>query len=85
MKYMRGDLVRLVARKLDADDIVLGAMTYDTEADLLVPAGTLCMVQGVLDDEDITSEAAYIVMLETRGKLQDFWVYESEMALVSRP
>ena len=86
-QYMRGDLVSLSSRRRGTEDsVVLGSMDdYANVSDPCVPPGTVCMVQRRLEDEGISSEEAYVVMLEMNGTLQNFWVYKSEMALVARP
>jgi len=83
--FQAGDLIKL--KRPDHNSIVLGSIGdhQDLTSDPVVPAGTICMVQGVFVDRSITSEMTYKIMLEYDGRPQSFWVYASEMTLVVRP
>ena len=84
--FQKGDLVSLVPIGADKKNIILGSMSDDDLlSDPSVPEGTVCMVQGMLEDPNITSESAYVVIMEHAGRLKNYWVYSSEMSLVVRP
>lgn len=87
--FRRGDLVMLkesdTLKRPNTKVVVLGSTNPRRFVDEIVPVGTVCMVNGRHVDPTIASENAYLVVLEHTGTIQQFWVYESEMSLVSRP
>ena len=82
----RGDLVSLRSQDSNLDVVVLGRL--DNEGDLpedpTLPVGTVCTIVERLDDPHITSQPAFVVMVETEGRLQRLWAYAGELALESR-
>ena len=82
----RGDLVSLRSQDSNLDVVVLGRL--DNEGDLpedpTLPVGTVCTIVERLDDPHITSQPAFVVMVETEGRLQRLWAYAGELTLESR-
>ncbi len=83
-KYRGGDLVRLVARFGDMEATVLmGALDLiSNDPDLEAPVGTICTVIRRFEDGDVTSQPAYVVLIEIEGRTQEKWAYEDELELV---
>jgi len=82
----RGDLVSLRSQDSNLDVVVLGRLDNEGELpeDPTLPAGTVCTVVERLDDPHITSQPAFVVMVETEGRLQRLWAYAGELTLESR-
>ena len=82
----RGDLVSLRSQDSNLDVVVLGRLAHESDEsqDPTLPAGTVCTVVERLDDPLITSQPAFVVMVETEGRLQRLWAYAGELTLESR-
>ena len=82
----RGDLVSLRSQDSNLDVVVLGRLVNEDNLpeDPTLPAGTVCTVVERLDDPHITSQPAFVVMVETEGRLQRLWAYAGELTLESR-
>jgi len=81
-----GDLVSLRSQDGNLDVVVLGRLDHETDQidDPVLPVGTVCTVMERLDDPLITSQPAFVVMLEAQGRPQRLWAYAGELALESR-
>jgi hypothetical protein len=80
-----GDLVSLQSQS-NMDIVVLGRLDNESDQidDPAFPIGTVCTVMERLNDPLITSQPAFVVMVEAQGQLQRLWAYAGELALESR-
>ena len=80
-----GDLVSLQSQS-NMDIVVLGRLDNESDQidDPAFPVGTICTVMERLNDPLITSQPAFVVMVESQGQLQRLWAYAGELALESR-
>jgi hypothetical protein len=80
-----GDLVSLQSQS-NMNIVVLGRLDNESDQidDPTFPVGTVCTVMERLNDPLITSQPAFVVMVESQGQLQRLWAYAGELALESR-
>ena len=80
-----GDLVSLQSQS-NMNIVVLGRLDNESDQidDPAFPIGTVCTVMERLNDPLITSQPAFVVMVEAQGQLQRLWAYAGELALESR-
>lgn len=80
-----GDLVSLQSQS-NMNIVVLGRLDNESDQidDPAFPVGTICTVMERLNDPLITSQPAFVVMVESQGQLQRLWAYAGELALESR-
>jgi len=80
-----GDLVSLQSQS-NMNIVVLGRLDNESDQidDPAFPVGTICTVMERLNDPLITSQPAFVVMVEAQGQLQRLWAYAGELALESR-
>ena len=81
-----GDLVSLRSQDSNLGVVVLGRLDHDSDQqdDPTLLVGTVCTVMERLDDPLITSQPAFVVMVEAEGRPQRLWAYAGELALESR-
>jgi hypothetical protein len=81
-----GDLVSLRSQDSNLDVVVLGRLDHDSDQqdDPTLLVGTVCTVMERLDDPLITSQPAFVVMVEAEGRPQRLWAYAGELVLESR-
>jgi hypothetical protein len=81
-----GDLVSLRSQDINLNIVVLGRLDHDSDQhdDPVLPVGTVATVVERLDDPLITSQPAFVVLVEAQGRLQRLWAYAGELALESR-
>ena len=79
-----GDLVALRSQDSNLDVVVLGRLDHESDQheDPTLPEGTVCTVIRRLDDPLITSQPAFVVLIEAEGRQQQLWAYAGELDLV---